>query len=51
MHAPGLAAAVVNRSPESSSAAAAELNIPTVAASWEELVTSPDVDAVCIGTW
>ena len=43
--------AVVNRSPESSAAAAAALEIPNVAASWQELVSSPDIDAVCIGTW
>lgn len=42
---------VVNRSPESSAAAAAALEIPNVAASWKELVNSPDIDAVCIGTW
>ena len=42
---------VVNRSPESSAKAAKELGIPHVAASWQELVASPDVDAICIGTW
>lgn len=31
--------------------AAAELGIPRVAGSWQEVVNDADVDAVCIGTW
>ncbi len=42
---------VCNRSRESSQRAAKEFNIPTVHSSWQELVHSPDVDAVWIGTW
>src|SRR5258708_18975897 len=57
-HAPGLRAvpgvelaAVCSRRPESSAAVAREFDVPHVCASWEEVVASPDVDAVCIGTW
>lgn len=42
---------VVNRSAESSAAVAREFEIPKVFGSWQELVQSPDVDAVMIGTW
>jgi predicted dehydrogenase len=42
---------VVNRSPESSARAAAEFGIPQTPSSWQELVQSPDIDAVVIGTW
>ena len=42
---------VVNRSPESSAKAAAELGIPHTLPSWQELVASTEVDAICIGTW
>lgn len=42
---------VVNRSRESSEAVAEAFGIPQVYDSWEELISDPDVDAVCIGTW
>lgn len=44
-------AAVCNRRPESTRQVAAEFDIPQTFARWEELVRSPDVDAVVIGTW
>lgn len=57
-HIPGLRAqpgvdivSVCNRSDASSKAVAAEFGIPRTAASWQELVADPDVDAVMIGTW
>lgn len=57
-HIPGLRAcpgveiaAVVNRSRASSERAARELGIPRVVADWRELVDSPGIDAICIGTW
>lgn len=57
-HVPGFRAipgvevvSVANRSRESSERAAAELGIPKVAPSAEELIADPDVDAVSIGTW
>ncbi len=57
-HIPGLRAlpdveiaAVVNRTRESSERVARELGIPRVYASWQELVATPGIDAVCIGTW
>ena len=42
---------VVNRSRQSSEAAAREHDIPGVADSWEALVAQDDLDAVLIGTW
>ena len=42
---------VANRSIESSKKVAEEFNIPNVYNSWQELLASPDIDAVCIGTW
>src|SRR5262249_11895952 len=52
-HTPGLGAlpnveivAVCNRRPESTAAAAQEFDIPRTFAAWEEVVASPDVDAV-----
>ena len=42
---------VVNRRRESSVRVASEFDIPTVYDSWEELVASPDNDAIVIGTW
>lgn len=42
---------VANRTPESSRRVAGEFGIPKVAASPEEVLADPDVDAVCIGTW
>lgn len=58
MHIPGLQAidgvevvSVVNRSRESSEAAAKEFGIPTVYDSWQELINADDTDAIVIGTW
>lgn len=42
---------VVNRSRESSEAAAREYDIPNVADNWEALVAQDNIDAVLIGTW
>lgn len=57
-HVPGLLAcqgveitAVCNRRPESTAAAAREYNIPRTFEHWQDLVQSPDIDAVVIGTW
>lgn len=57
-HIPGLRAlpdveilAVCNRRPESTQAAAREHGIPRTYEHWEDLVASPDIDAVVIGTW
>jgi predicted dehydrogenase len=57
-HVPGLVAcpgvtiaAVCNRRPESSAAAAREFGIPKTFEHWEELVADPALDAVVIGTW
>ena len=43
--------AVCNRSSKSGEKVAAEFGIPKVAASWHEIVESPEIDAICIGTW
>ncbi|MBX7257040.1 MAG: Gfo/Idh/MocA family oxidoreductase [Candidatus Hydrogenedentes bacterium] len=43
--------AVANRSRESSERAAREFNVPRVYESWQELVSSPDIDVVFVGTW
>jgi predicted dehydrogenase len=58
MHVPGFrkcpdveVVGVANRSRESSERVAGELNIATVFESPEALCASPDIDAVCIGTW
>lgn len=57
-HIPGLRrqdgvaiAAVSNRTLASGRRAAAECDIPRVAAHWREIAEAPDVDAVVIGTW
>jgi predicted dehydrogenase len=57
-HIPGLRAqdhveivAVSNRSGESSERAARDLQIPRPFRTWLELVASPDIDAVVVGTW
>ncbi|MFO0930280.1 MAG: Gfo/Idh/MocA family oxidoreductase [Gemmataceae bacterium] len=57
-HIPGLRAlpdveivVVCNRRPESSARVAQEYALPRTAASWEQVVADPDVDAVVIGTW
>jgi predicted dehydrogenase len=42
---------VANRTRESSERVARSHGIARVAADWREVVTAPDVDAVCIGTW
>jgi predicted dehydrogenase len=44
-------AAVANRSRESSERVAKEFGIARVHDDWRALVSAPDVDAVCIGTW
>jgi predicted dehydrogenase len=44
-------AAVCNRRPESTAAAAKEFGIPKTYSQWEDLVADPDVDAIMIGTW
>lgn len=43
--------AVCNRSRKSGEKVAAEFGIPKVAANWQEIVESPEIDAICIGTW
>lgn len=49
---PGVELAVVaNRMRESSAKVAEEFGIARVADTWREVVESPDVDAICIGTW
>jgi predicted dehydrogenase len=57
-HIPGLRAlpgveivAVCNRRPESTAAAARELDIPRTFERWEDLVADPGLDAVVVGTW
>jgi predicted dehydrogenase len=57
-HIPGLRsqpnvelAAVCNRRPESTTAAAKEYNIPRTYTDWQDLVRDPDIDALIIGTW
>jgi predicted dehydrogenase len=42
---------VVNRSEESTRRVADEYGIPRTFSSWQELVASPEIDAVMIGTW
>lgn len=44
-------AGVVNSTPASTARAADEFGIPRTFDSWQQLVCSPDVDAVLIGTW
>jgi predicted dehydrogenase len=43
--------AVANRSKESGERVAREFGIGRVHTNWREVVSAPDVDAVCIGTW
>lgn len=43
--------AVANRRRETAEAAAGRFHIETVFDRWEDLVASPDIDAVVIGTW
>jgi predicted dehydrogenase len=42
---------VANRTVGSAKISAEEFNIATVRESWQEVATSPDLDAVVIGTW
>ena len=42
---------VANRSKASGEKVAKEFDIPKVFGDWREVIASPDVDAVCIGTW
>jgi predicted dehydrogenase len=44
-------AAVVNSTPQSTARVAQEFGVPRTFATWRDLVASPDVDAVLIGTW
>ncbi len=44
-------AAVCNRSAASGEAVAKEFGIKRVAASAQEIIEAPDIDAICIGTW
>jgi predicted dehydrogenase len=49
---PGVELSVVaNRTVESATRVARSHGIARVAADWREVVTAPDVDAVCVGTW
>jgi len=49
---PGVAlAAVCNRSNESGQKVAREFEIPVVTTDWRDIIESPLIDAVCIGTW
>lgn len=57
-HLPGLLrcknvqiAAVCNRRPASTTAAARDFQIPKTFERWEDLVVDPEIDAVVIGTW
>ena len=43
--------AVCNRTQASGEAVAKEFGIGTVTENWRDIVESPDIDAVCIGTW
>ena len=43
--------AVANRSKESGERVAKEFGIARVANDWRDVVSAPDIDAVCIGTW
>jgi predicted dehydrogenase len=42
---------LANRSRESSQRVADEFGIRRIAESWEDIVSDPEVDAICIGTW
>jgi predicted dehydrogenase len=44
-------AAVCNRRPESTTAAAREFGIPRSYTHWQDLIADPEVEAVLIGTW
>jgi len=42
---------VANRTPDSARKVADRYNIPVVRNTWQEVATSPNVDAIVIGTW
>jgi predicted dehydrogenase len=49
---PGVAVtAVCNRTRASAEKVARAFGIPQVADHWQEIINSPDTDAICIGTW
>jgi predicted dehydrogenase len=49
---PGVAvAAVCNRTRASAEKVARVFSIPQVADNWHDIIVSPDIDAICIGTW
>jgi predicted dehydrogenase len=49
---PGVAVTMVcNQTKASGEKVAKEFGIPTVAENWREIIESPDIDAICIGTW
>src|SRR5258708_7393913 len=57
-HSPGFKAipgvevvAVCNRTLASGEKVAKEFGIPRVTENWKEIIESPDIDAICIGTW
>ena len=43
--------AVCNRSRASAEKVAREFGIPVVTEQWRDIIESPDVDAICVGTW
>lgn len=43
--------AVANRTLESARRVAADFHIPSACADWREIIESPEIEAVCIGTW
>ena len=43
--------AVCNRTKASGERVAKEFGIPRVAENWREIIASPEIDAICIGTW
>jgi predicted dehydrogenase len=43
--------AVCNRATASAEKVAKEFGIPRVVEKWSEIIESPEIDAVCIGTW
>ena len=49
---PGVEITVVcNRTPESGKKVAKEFGIRYAATNWRDIMDSPDIDAICIGTW
>ena len=43
--------AICNRTKASGERVAKEFGIPRVAENWREIIASPEIDAICIGTW